>query len=291
MHRWVVLVALAAGIAACGGARQPVTTTVVQTVTRPPSTTSSSTTTTSTTTQPPPPQSYGPYSAPEYTLEVPAGWTTVEDQTKTSGYVESKWRDPASPKTSILVDSQPSPGLSAEEDATSVRAQTSSTPGYQGISFEPASIAGNDGWKWVFEISGTERVDYFLNVCGTSFAILGSTTPQRFDLLAGAFEHVANSVQPSCLTSSTTTSVPTTPPFSCSTESGVTQENDCPPADPANPPANFCSMHQCIDNFDNGHGTAVQCNDGEWSMSGGIQGACSYHGGESSNPPGPPPNY
>jgi hypothetical protein len=35
----------------------------------------------------------------------------------------------------------------------------------------------------------------------------------------------------------------------------------------------------------------VQCNDGDWSMSGGIQGACSHHAGESSNPPGPPPIY
>jgi hypothetical protein len=26
-------------------------------------------------------------------------------------------------------------------------------------------------------------------------------------------------------------------------------------------------------------------------MSGGIRGACSYHDGESSNPPGPPPIY
>lgn len=130
MHRWVVLFALAACIAGCGGAQHSVTTTVVQTVTTvtsPAATTSSSTTTPTTSTQPAPPQSYGTYSAPDYTLDIPAGWTTVEDQAKTPGYVESKWRAPASQKTSILVDSQPSSGLSAEEDAASVRAQTSPT--------------------------------------------------------------------------------------------------------------------------------------------------------------------
>lgn len=43
----------------------------------------------------------------------------------------------------------------------------------------------------------------------------------------------------------------------------------------------FCSTHQCIQNFPNGSGYIVQCVDGKWSHSGGLSGACSYHGGES----------
>lgn len=42
----------------------------------------------------------------------------------------------------------------------------------------------------------------------------------------------------------------------------------------------FCSTHECIENFPNGNGTIVQCADGEWSHSGGLSGACSDHGGE-----------
>jgi hypothetical protein len=42
----------------------------------------------------------------------------------------------------------------------------------------------------------------------------------------------------------------------------------------------FCQTHTCIANFQNGNGYIVQCVDGEWSHSGGLQGACSYHGGE-----------
>jgi hypothetical protein len=95
----------------------------------------------------------------------------------------------------------------------------------------------------------------------------------------------------STTTTSTTTTSTTTSGFSCPTEPGVTRENDCPPPDPANPPADFCATHECIANWSNGRGTAVQCNDDEWSRSGGIQGACSYHRGESNNPPGPPPTY
>jgi hypothetical protein len=42
----------------------------------------------------------------------------------------------------------------------------------------------------------------------------------------------------------------------------------------------FCSTHTCIPSFADGHGTVVQCSDGEWSHSGGLSGACSDHGGE-----------
>lgn len=42
----------------------------------------------------------------------------------------------------------------------------------------------------------------------------------------------------------------------------------------------FCNTHGCIPNFPNGNGYIVQCADGEWSHSGGLSGACSYHGGE-----------
>jgi hypothetical protein len=41
----------------------------------------------------------------------------------------------------------------------------------------------------------------------------------------------------------------------------------------------FCATHDCIPNYDNGHGSTVQCADGTYSHSGGIQGACSHHGG------------
>jgi hypothetical protein len=45
----------------------------------------------------------------------------------------------------------------------------------------------------------------------------------------------------------------------------------------------FCDTHTCIPNFPNGNGYIVQCSDGEWSHSGGLSGACSWHGGETDN--------
>jgi hypothetical protein len=48
-----------------------------------------------------------------------------------------------------------------------------------------------------------------------------------------------------------------------------------------NPASDICSYLSCIANFANGRGYVVQCVDGKFSKSGGIQGACSQHGGVS----------
>ena len=46
------------------------------------------------------------------------------------------------------------------------------------------------------------------------------------------------------------------------------------PSTPSYPPAS-----DRIPNYENGNGYPVQCADGKWSQSGGIQGSCSHHGG------------
>ncbi|WP_211244014.1 hypothetical protein [Actinospica robiniae] len=45
------------------------------------------------------------------------------------------------------------------------------------------------------------------------------------------------------------------------------------------PASDVCSYFQCIASFWNGKGYMVECNDGDFSMSGGIRGACSDHQG------------
>jgi hypothetical protein len=72
---------------------------------------------------------------------------------------------------------------------------------------------------------------------------------------------------------------------STSPEPSPLEEPDYEPVDPAEPDPGaaedpgFCDTHDCIPNFDNGNGSIVQCADGTYSHSGGIQGACSHHGG------------
>jgi len=45
------------------------------------------------------------------------------------------------------------------------------------------------------------------------------------------------------------------------------------------PPGSFCSYFRCINNFWNGIGYVMECQDGMYSKSGGHSGSCSYHGG------------
>lgn len=45
------------------------------------------------------------------------------------------------------------------------------------------------------------------------------------------------------------------------------------------PPSDVCAYFDCIANFSNGTGYMVQCQDGMYSMSGGLRGACSHHDG------------
>jgi hypothetical protein len=99
--------------------------------------------------------------------------------------------------------------------------------------------------------------------------------------------------------SPTSVPTPTSQPFSTPTPTPRPQPTQAPKptptpcADPCNPwgynfvhgnlitapPSAFCSYFACIPNFVNGHGYVVECQDSQYSKSGGIQGACSYHGG------------
>lgn len=46
------------------------------------------------------------------------------------------------------------------------------------------------------------------------------------------------------------------------------------------PPSNFCDYFNCIPSFwQHTNGYVEECKDGEYSHSGGVQGSCSYHGG------------
>ena len=207
-------------------------------------------------------QQYTTYQGPGYTAQIPVGWTTESDQADKGSYVESVFRDPANPNTSITIDITAGVSDTPVASASTVRADTSRTPGYQEIDFSPSTVAGSDAVKWVFDVSGDQRVDYFFNECAGGLAVLGSTSPNDFQGEEPVFDSVVQSVTGDCASSTSTTSVP--------------------PVSTQPPPVSgtsFCDTRSCIDNFYNGDGYIVQCNDGMWSHSGGIQGACSYHGG------------
>jgi len=246
-------------LAGCGGAREEsatstATVTVERTVTTPNAKTTASAGT-----------SLKPYYARLYTADVPARWTQEKGERGSAARTTSQWRDPADANTAVLIDTSEGEDYTSQQKAETVRAQTRTAGSYHEISFSPTQLGGRDGWEWQFEVSGDRRVDYFVSACNTAFAVLGSTSPQRFDALQDTFRQVASSVAPNCPDIGAPVPVPLNGP---------------PPTPPSSSvPRSFCETHRCIPNFPNGTGSVVQCNDGTYSHSGGRPGACSHHGG------------
>jgi len=55
--------------------------------------------------------------------------------------------------------------------------------------------------------------------------------------------------------------------------------NFCSGSTISNPPSSFCDYFTCITSFWNGTGYVMECMDGDYSLSGGHSGSCSYHHG------------
>jgi hypothetical protein len=73
------------------------------------------------------------------------------------------------------------------------------------------------------------------------------------------------------------TPTPTSTPPTATPQPAAPAPVDPPVATDISP--DFCANHNCIPNYPNGNGSTVQCSDGSYSHSGGVQGACSHHGG------------
>jgi hypothetical protein len=140
-----------------------------------------------------------PFQGHLYSAEVPVGWTPEEVETHPSTYYESHWRDPEDENTSVLIDSQIHTADSdAAEDAEGVREETARSSGYRELAFEETTLQGQQAVRWVFEVEGDRRVDYFVINCGVGFGILGSSSPSTFGSWAPTFHAVADSVNGIC---------------------------------------------------------------------------------------------
>ncbi len=159
--------------------------------------------TTTTTTVTPPSAPAPSYKEGNFVASPPAGWTNVEDGQRKSTYVESKWHSPSDPNEFLLVDMSPASGLPPQRAAAPVRAALQKQAGYHEASFGPGDLTEASSIEWVFEISGSERMDYFFSQCGHDFAVLGSTAPARFNQMAPTFTQFADSVNGTCNASPT----------------------------------------------------------------------------------------
>ena len=164
-----------------------------------------------------------------------------------------------------------------------------------------AATPSNKGY-WIAESDGSVHAfgdaqnfgNYAPSLCDVPAAIFSNPSAQGYRLVLQsgatiAFGHAPGGTAPTgtprqCSTPPPVTTPPTTMPSSgptCGAPSNPYGFNYCQRGSlVTSPPLDICNYFSCIGNFWNGTGYMEECADGMVSMSGGRQGACSYHGGE-----------
>lgn len=187
-----------------------------------------------------------------------------------------------------------------------------STPDdFQGPSLNNVAPPKRPSGIWQWYQSRTKKVKLSI-VCGMILAML-----LFFSCIAAAVESVNPGTQPAPTPTISThqaalvmsTTVPTLPtptsiPMTTATSmpkpalalTNVPQPPQTPTPCPAvncnpwgynfipgnfiySPPSAFCTYFSCVNTFLHGHGYVVECQDGEYSKSGGFQSVCANHGG------------
>jgi Protein kinase domain len=135
-----------------------------------------------------------------YSALAPAGWEHELIDKPVSNYYENLWREPEDPEnTFIRIDggnpaTSESPLVASEPLVEEVRQD----PEYHEISYGPDYKEGREAARWVYELDGDKRADYFFVTCGLGIASVGSTSPGRYPELASMFREVAFSTLVPC---------------------------------------------------------------------------------------------
>lgn len=135
-----------------------------------------------------------------YSGFAPQGWEHALVDKRVTDYYENLWREPSDPEnTFIRIDggspqSVESPMAASESLVEEVRRD----PEYREIYYGPDYKEGREAARWVYELDGDKRADYFFVSCGQGLASVGSTTPERYPELAAMFRGVAFSALVHC---------------------------------------------------------------------------------------------
>jgi hypothetical protein len=209
--------------------------------------------------------SYTTFTGSYFSVDYPDDWTIDANEVSKGSYFDTTIQS-SSRLAMLRVDVTPpsgGAGSDASSNAVLVERALSGQPGYQELRFGPTTFRGYPAVDWEFVVREQgillHKQDTFFNDdSGNDIAILTQAPTSQFRQWHSAFAHMRQSLLVA------TATVPSSPP----------QPTPAPAAD-------FCAAHSCIPSFYDGTGYIVQCNDGMWSHSGGVSGACSYHGGES----------
>jgi hypothetical protein len=170
--------------------------------------------------------------------------------------------------------SSPPPAATVQLGSPAGRASTLLPPGTPAPASRPlASISGGASPKPATSSAAATTARTASAAVATSASVAPPPPPRTTAATTRAAAPPAPSTQPP------TTPAPQAP--TCGAPQNPFGYNFCGDGGYVNDPdSDVCSYFDCIENFWHGRGYMVECNDGMYSMSGGIRGACSDHGGE-----------
>jgi hypothetical protein len=230
---------------------------------------------------PTPPAEPKTFFGQHFSIDYPAGWNLETREQDRGSYLDTTIRNPADPLVYLRVDVTPKqPYLTPEEQAAPVVDALRPQTGYQSLGYELTQFAGYPALRWEYLVSEhgvpLRKVNiFFQDTAGNGFALLTEARASAFTPWLRQFAQVRDS-----FTDSSVPNPPPAPPAPPTIPATPPPEQLPPAPPPSTPPSGFCDTHPCIPGFDEGEGSVVQCADGMWSHSGGLPGACSYHGGE-----------
>lgn len=137
------------------------------------------------------------YHQKEYDAET--GWELDVSDNKVGSYLETVWHDPAIATSKLIIDSRPAEGAPPPLVAAELaRVQANWLPDYRERSLKRVKLGRRSAIRWVFHAAGEDRIEYFLEECGTSIVFRGSTAPVAFDSFSRFYGIVASRVKALC---------------------------------------------------------------------------------------------
>ncbi len=135
-----------------------------------------------------------------YSGLAPVGWERELIDKPVSNYYENLWREPEDPESTFIRIDGGNPATSESPLAASepLVEEVRQDPEYREISYGPDYKEGREAARWVYELDGDKRADYFFVTCGQGIASVGSTSPERYPELAAMFREVAFSTLVPC---------------------------------------------------------------------------------------------
>ena len=134
----------------------------------------------------------------QFALTLPRRWVPIVRDRRHDGYLRNGWRPRGDRRTRIYVDYTRRIKAPARVSARRVRAIVRRNRSYREISFRRVTLGERRAWRWEFRLGGLRKVDYFVNACGTGYAVLGSTTARRWARYKSDFSRAARSLEPPC---------------------------------------------------------------------------------------------